>query len=71
LKIRTDALEAQSESDPSVYAEKVKLGHEIATILRQNVVQAHKVQAAPMEDNKELWRIYYLLLQVTMLKLSD
>ncbi|KIM80804.1 hypothetical protein PILCRDRAFT_822083 [Piloderma croceum F 1598] len=57
LKIRTDALEAQSESDSNAYAEKVKLGHEIATILRRNVVQAHKVQAGQTEDNKELWRI--------------
>jgi hypothetical protein len=39
---------------------KVKLGHEIATVLRKNVVQAHKVQGVQTEDNKEIWRMCQL-----------
>lgn len=55
LKIRKDALEAQSESDPDIYEAKVRLGRDIAEVLRKNVVQAHKLQQS--ENDKEIWRM--------------
>jgi hypothetical protein len=58
LKMRTDALEARSTSDPNAYAEKVKLGHDIAEVLRKNVVQAQKVGEAETESDAEVWRMY-------------
>ena len=58
--MRTDALEARSTVDPQVYAEKVKLGHDVANILRKNVVQAHKIPKPQTE--KEVWRMYHLFL---------
>jgi hypothetical protein len=56
-KIRTDALEAQSEPDPNVYMEKTMLAYEIAQVLRKNVVQARKVEGAMAVNDVDIWRM--------------
>jgi hypothetical protein len=61
LKMRTDALEARSTSDLNVYAKKVELAHDIAQVLRKNVVQAHK----STKIDEEVWRTYPLFLSNT------
>lgn len=52
--MRTDALAAQAQTDSKVYVETVKLGHDIAEMLRKNVVQAHKVD--PAKEDEDIWR---------------
>lgn len=54
--MRADALEARSEMNPIVYQEKTKLGHEIAEVLRKNIVQGRRVQDAQDETEKDVWR---------------
>lgn len=52
-KMRADALQYKDQTDPKAYEESVKLGNEVATILRRNFVQAQRV--ASDEDQK--WKI--------------
>lgn len=56
LKMRTDAVAAQTLSDPEAYQEHAKLAIEIAEVLRKNIVQAARV-AEMSEDGaeKETW----------------
>lgn len=56
LKMREDALQARSKTDPDVYQDSIKLGHDVADVLRRNVVQARKVQGSQSESDKEVWR---------------
>ena len=58
LKMREDALKARSQTDPNVYQESIKLGHDVADVLRRNVVQAQRVQEARTESDKEIWRAF-------------
>lgn len=61
MKIRTDALEARAVTESSAYAEKVKLGHEIAEVLRKNVVQAHKESTQSTTDG-DVWSAFHFLI---------
>lgn len=63
LKMREDALKARSKSDPDSYQESIKLGHDVADVLRRNVVQGQKVQEAQSESDKEIWRVFCYFLQ--------
>jgi hypothetical protein len=49
--MRADALQHKGRTDPMAYEESVKLGNEVATILRRNFVQAHRVAS----DDDERW----------------
>lgn len=42
--MRSDTIEARSLTDPVLYEQKIQLAREMARVLRQNVVQAEKVQ---------------------------
>lgn len=55
LKMRIDALAARAETDPTTYETQTKLGREIATVLRKNIVQAVKVVEAKDDNEKETW----------------
>lgn len=50
--MRADALEAQTVTDPAVYQEKNQLGHDIANVLRKNIVQGQRVK----REEKDVWR---------------
>lgn len=54
--MRADALEAQTASDPAVYQEKNQLGHDIANVLRKNIVQGQRVKEAHNAEEKDVWR---------------
>lgn len=56
--MRADALQHKGQADPKVYEESVKLGNEVATILRRNFVQAQRVTS----DKDERWSEYVLFL---------
>lgn len=55
LKMRTDAIESHSLTDPFLYEEKAKLARDMAQILRMNVVQGEKVWN-PGEEIPVKWR---------------
>ena len=55
LKIRNEVLPYSSNVDPKLLEEKVTLVREIADVLRKNVVQARKVEAAAGPEAKERW----------------
>jgi hypothetical protein len=46
MKMRNDAVAARAITDPETYEQQNKLGLEIATFLRKNVVQGVKVSNA-------------------------
>ncbi|GJJ12005.1 hypothetical protein Clacol_006243 [Clathrus columnatus] len=48
-KVRAEYRDGRSISDAQVYAEKIKIGNEVAQFLRQNVVQGQKT--------KDVWRL--------------
>ena len=54
--MRADALEAQTVTDPAVYQEKNQLGHDIANVLRKNIVQGQRVKEAHNREEKDVWR---------------
>ncbi|KAF7967660.1 hypothetical protein HWV62_33585 [Athelia sp. TMB] len=54
--MRTDALQAQAITDATKFEEQVKLSHEVAELLRKNVVQAYKAPEQPT-SGEELWQI--------------
>ena len=56
--MRTDALQAQAITDATKFEEQVKLSHEVAELLRKNVVQAYKAPKQPT-SGEELWRMCY------------
>jgi len=47
--MRADSLQHKGRTDPKAYEESVKLGNEVATILRRNFVQAHRVASGADE----------------------
>ncbi|KZP20766.1 hypothetical protein FIBSPDRAFT_919761 [Athelia psychrophila] len=55
-KMRTDALSVRGTIDPVQFEEQVKLGREIAEMLRKNVVQAYKAPVQPT-NGEQLWQI--------------
>lgn len=55
LKIRSEVLPYSPNVDPKLLEEKVTLVREIADVLRKNVVQARKVEAAAGPEAKERW----------------
>ena len=55
LKIRNEVLPYSPNVDPKLLEEKVTLVREIADVLRKNVVQARKVEAAAGPEAKERW----------------
>lgn len=55
LKIRNEVLPYSPNVDPKLLEEKVTLVREIADVLRKNVVQARKVEAAAEPEAKERW----------------
>ncbi|TFK42986.1 RF-1 domain-containing protein [Crucibulum laeve] len=56
-KMRTDALNAQTATEPETYQQHIQLGREIADILRRNVVQAVKVPEPESAEGSETWRV--------------
>ncbi|KAF9650921.1 hypothetical protein BDM02DRAFT_3140328 [Thelephora ganbajun] len=52
-KMRADALQRKGQTDPKTYEESVKLGNEVATILRRNFVQARNIAS----DTGGRWKI--------------
>ena len=58
--MRVDALQNKDQIDPAAYEESVKLGNEVATILRRNFVQAQRVTSGV----DERWSEYTLLFVV-------
>lgn len=55
--MRADALDAQTVTDPAVYQQKNKLGHDIADVLRKNIVQGQRVKEAQSAEEKDVWRM--------------
>ena len=53
--IRNEILRYDTNVDPTAFEEKVTLVREIADVLRKNVVQARKVEAAAGPEAKERW----------------
>lgn len=53
-KMRADALAARYETEPTAYEQHARLAREIATVLRQNIVQARRVD----ESGEERWRTF-------------
>lgn len=47
--MRADALQHKGQTDPKAYEASVKLGNEVATILRRNFVQAQRVTSGADE----------------------
>lgn len=47
--MRADALEHKGQEDPKAYEESVRLGNEVATILRKNFVQGQLVSSGKNE----------------------
>jgi len=52
-KMRADALRHKGRPNPEAYEESVKLGNEVATILRRNFVQAQRIAS----NTDERWKI--------------
>jgi len=65
-KMRADALQHKDQTDPKAYEESVKLGNEVATILRGNFVQAQRVAS----DTNERWSECAIFLAVLYLTFS-
>lgn len=59
--MRVDALQNKGLMDPMAYEESVKLGNEVATILRRNFVQAERVTSGV----DERWSEYALFFAVS------
>ena len=55
-----------SRTDPKAYEESVKLGNEVAAVLRRNIVQAHRV----VSGADERWSGYALFFVVSYLTSS-
>lgn len=47
--MRADALYHKDQTNPRAYEESVKLGNEVATILRRNFVQAQRIASGTDE----------------------
>jgi hypothetical protein len=54
--MRQDSTKNESLTSPEVYAEKVKLARDVASVLRKNVIQAVK------DDARDLWSMLIYLL---------
>jgi peptide chain release factor len=55
-KMRTDAVNARTVTDPAAYEQHIQLTREIADILRRNVVQALKVKESTGQgEEKPRW----------------
>ena len=63
--MRADSLQHENRTDPKAYEESVKLGNEVATVLRRNFVQAHRVASGA----DERWSGYTLFFIVPYLNL--
>jgi len=63
--MRADSLQHKDRTDPKTYEESVKLGDEVATVLRRNFVQAHRVASGA----DERWSGYALFFAVFYLTL--
>ena len=61
--MRTDSLQHKGQADPRAYEESIKLGNEIAAVLRRNIVQAQRVAS----DTDERWSEYPLLFALSCL----
>lgn len=64
--MRLDALQNKGQTNPTVYEESVKLGNEVATILRRNFVQAQLVTSGV----DERWSEYALFFAISCLTFS-
>lgn len=65
-KMRADALQHKGQTDPTAYKESVKLGNEVAAILRANFVQAQRITS----DTDERWSECALFFAVLYLTFS-
>lgn len=54
--MRTHAREYRDTNDVKAYSEQLKLGREVAEVLRKNIVQGVKVQDAS-SSQEERWRM--------------
>jgi len=57
LKMRTDALSAQSETNPSAYDAHATLAREAASFLRKNIVQASRAPGTLSDIHEETWQL--------------
>lgn len=64
--MRTDSLQHKGRADPTAYEESIKLGNEVATALRRNFVQAHRV----VSGADETWSGYIPFFAVSYLTFS-
>ena len=60
--MRADALQHKAQTNLKAYEESIRLGNEIATILRKNFVQAQRVASG----TDERWSRWALLLVVAL-----
>ena len=51
LKVRNELLPYDATLDPQQFERKVTLVHEVADVLRRNIVQARKLE----DEGKEVW----------------
>jgi hypothetical protein len=56
--MREDVLNARNQSDFRLYEESIKLGNEVASILRKNFVQASKQNS----NGEDIWSMSLCLL---------
>lgn len=61
--MRHDYREGRNLTDPNSYAARIKLGQEVAEVLRKNIVQAVKVDNAEdgtptIQDDQGVWSEY-------------
>jgi peptide chain release factor len=59
MKMRADALDARTMSDPKLYEEKLQLAREIAKVLRTNIVQGVKIKEAEDGLGPDLWSYFF------------
>jgi len=64
--MRADALQHKGQTDPAAYEESVKLGNQVATVLRRNFVQAQRITS----DTDERWSKRALLFGLPYLTFS-
>jgi hypothetical protein len=50
-KVRTETAAGRQELDPAEYEARVQHAHEVATVLRKNIVQGS-------QENSDAWRMF-------------
>ena len=53
--MRNDTIQGRELTDPAAYEANVKLAHEVADVLRKNIVQARRVDGTSGNPDDEVW----------------